>query len=106
MGFPMSKQQRKKLPLDAIDDVDEPPNHETLQAYIGHLDTFMKDVRANPHTLKKRVAKLRSTMASTDSGDSGTGGLDESESREWLRQKANRKRVSDAEKANKFKSWP
>jgi len=45
-----------------IDDIEEPPNHETQAEYISILDTFMTDVNVNPEQLQKTVREWRTAM--------------------------------------------
>jgi hypothetical protein len=58
VSFSVSRGRRECV----IDDIDEPPNHETYRDYITHLDSFMWDLRLHPERLQKRVAELRTKM--------------------------------------------
>lgn len=49
--------------VNVIDDIDEPPNHETNQEYIVHLESFMYDLKVHPERFEHRVAELRAKMA-------------------------------------------
>lgn len=65
--MPLSKQRKENayghMP---IDDIDEPPNHETYAEYITHLDTFMWDLSFHPERLSRRVSELRNQMDGVD----------------------------------------
>jgi len=63
------KNSRKPPPVvvDEIDDIDEPPNHETYAEYIMHLDQFMWDVSVHPDYLLHRVMELRGRISPEDS---------------------------------------
>jgi hypothetical protein len=73
MTHTLSRSRKDALGHMPIDDIDEPPNHETYAEYIMHLDTFMWDVKCNPDRLSRRVteARNRMDMKSVDEIDEG-----------------------------------
>lgn len=64
----LARQRKDAMGHLPIDDLDEPPNHETYADYITHLDMFMWDLECHPERLSRRVAELRSRMDRREHG--------------------------------------
>lgn len=65
------KKQTKKLKHDDTEDVEEPPNHESVQQHIARLDSFMTYVSVNPDSLRNHVALRRTTLSPPETDSDG-----------------------------------
>jgi len=63
LNSPKRTKKLKRLQRNTTDDVEEPPNHESVEKHLVRLSSFMTYVTVHPNSLRNHVAQRRETLS-------------------------------------------